>query len=163
MNIYEQWAYDTLEKHGFAVFTPIKDRGVDCVVVGKDFRGRPQRIQVKGSRSYGDGGAWVQFTKAKLEESREITDFFVFVWTKLSNKGRFLPQFLVVPTHDLDSRLKSYAKLSAGKYNFYPYPDGENVFDTRGWSRKKQGWPPSDPERDYTKYLDAWHLIKNRL
>ena len=163
MNIYEQWAYDTLEKKGFAVFTPIKDRGVDCIVVDKDFRGRPQRIQIKGSRTYGDGGAWVQFTKARLEASTKITDFFVFVWTKQSNKGRLLPQFLVVPTNELDKRLRSYAKLSAGKYNFEPYPDGASVFDTRGWSERKQGWPPSDPTRDYTEYLNAWEQISARV
>ena len=163
MNIYEQWAYDALEKEGFAVFTPIKDRGVDCIVVNKDFRGRPQRIQIKGSRAYVGGGAWVQLTKAKLEESTKITDFFVFVWTKPSNKGRLVPQFLVVPTDELDMRLGSYAKLSAGKYNFYPFPDEAGVFDTRGWSKKTHGWPPSDPKRDYTAYLDAWEQISARL
>lgn len=165
MNIYEQWAYDALEGAGFAVFTPTKDRGVDCIVIGKDFRGRPQRIQIKGSRTYeGGGGAWFQFTKAKLEESASITDFFVFVWTKLSSsKGRLLPQFLVVPTVDLNSRLGSYGKVSAGRYHFYPFVQDGSVFDTRNWNERKQGWPPTDPQRDFTPYLDAWSQITARL
>ncbi len=164
MNIYEQWTYDALEKAGFAVFTPIKDRGVDCVVIGKDFRGRPQRIQIKGSRTYeGGSGSWFQFTKAKLEESTKITDFFVFVWTKQSSKGRLLPQFLVVPTVDLYNRLSGYGRLSAGRYHFYPWDEDANVYDTRNWSAKRDGWPPTDLRRDFTPYLNAWSQIRDRL
>ena len=107
MNIYEQWAYDELERQGFAVFTPFKDRGVDCVVTTKDFRGRPQKIQIKGSRSFDNyAAAWHQFTSSSLETSVRITDFWVFVSYKVgAKKGKLQPVFLVVPTSVLLERL----------------------------------------------------------
>ncbi len=162
MNLYEQFVFDELEKHNLAVFLPYKDRGVDCVVYRGDFAGRPQRIQIKGSRTYADGGGWYQFTSKALSTSNGVTDFWMFVSTSVGPRGILRPQFLIVPTSELASRLEKYAKLSGGKYNLYIAwndPDHKGrVVDTR----VSQGdpWPiPPGSLRDYTSYSNAWSTL----
>ena len=168
MNIYEQWVFDELERRGFAVFTPYKDRGVDCIVTRTDFRGRPQKIQIKGSRTYHqDAGGWYQITEKALRDAGQSTDFWIFVSTQVSAKGgRLVPVFLVVPTGDLILRLNEYASSSSGRFNLYMARNDKDhqgmVVDTR--VRKGEPWPilPGFP-RDYTAFADAWNLLESAI
>lgn len=160
MNIFEQWTFDELGKQGFAIFTPYKDKGVDCIVIGKDIKGRPQRIQIKGSRAYGDGGGWYQFQQSKLKQATEITDFWIFVITTVGKKGRFVPEFFVIPTTDLYEKLSQYSATSQGRYNLYLGSKDED-----GKRLDKRGYKSGEPieARDYTNYHNAWKRIKDRL
>ncbi len=170
MDIYEQWTYDALGKAGFAVFTPVNDRGIDCIVIGKDFRGYPQRVQIKGSRTYGTEYAWYKFSEEKLRLSVEITDFWVFVRTKISAKGRFQPEFLVIPTGDLCKRLEAYAKPSPGFYFMSMKFDQQTnrVIDTRNGKDglvspiRADSISPGAP-RDYSRYRGDWKEISVRI
>jgi hypothetical protein len=117
MDIYEQLALDELENQGLTGFTPHKDRGVDCVVLSKDLSGKAQRLQIKGNRTYANGGAWYQVARKNLDVAHATTDFWVFVSMGLGKRGRFLPTFLVVPATELQARLSSYSAPSGGKYN----------------------------------------------
>ena len=168
MNIYEQWVFDALESRAFAVFTPYKDRGVDCIVTRKDFSGRPQKIQIKGSRTYHeDAGGWYQITEKALRTAGRSTDFWIFVSTETRPKGkRLVPIFLVVPTGELVARLNEYASSSSGRYNVYiarndPQHQGM-IVDTR--IQKGQQWPiRPGSERDYTSFADAWNLLDDAI
>ncbi len=162
MNIYEQWTFDELEKSGFAVFVPFKDRGVDCIITGKEFQGRPQKIQIKGSRSYEHHAAgWYQFKDDYVQTSGEKTDFWIFVCTKIDSRGRFKPVFLVMPTDELVQRLKIYASKDVrGRHNLYLTwgdPDHKDmVVDTR----IRDPWPiPLDDARNYTSFDGKWDMI----
>ena len=164
MNIYEQWVFDKLEREKFAVFTPYKDRGVDCIVTHKEFGGAPQRIQIKGSRTYDEGVGWFQASAKALAQGTSLTDFWIFVWTKRGSRGRLEPIFLICPTADLSSRLRSYAHAPKGTYNIYLQyrtdAGSEIVVDTRG-APKKELWPrPANPRRDYSDYFQDWEPIK---
>ena len=167
MNIYEQWVFDSLESRAFAVFTPYKDRGVDCIVTRKNFSGRPQKIQIKGSRTYHeDAGGWYQITEKALRTAGQSTDFWIFVSTEIQPKGRLLPIFLVVPTGDLIARLNEYASSSSGRFNLYIARNDKDhqgmVVDTR--IQKRQAWPilPGSP-RDYTSFANAWSLLDDAI
>lgn len=170
MDIYEQWTYDALAKSGFAVFTPVNDRGIDCVVIGKDYRGYPQRVQIKGSRTYGTEYAWYKFSEKSIRLSVEITDFWIFVRTMISARGRFQPEFLVIPTGDLYEKLKVYGKLSAGSYFMSMKFDQQShrVVDTRA-GVDGQFLPiradsiPSGAPRDYSRYRGDWNEISVRI
>lgn len=168
MNIYEQWTFDRLRKERFEVFTAYKDRGVDCIVTdNKDFEGRHQRIQIKGSRTYGEktdgtGLGWFQFNQGKLDEAVKITDFWVFVWADIGKKGRFDPIFVVCPTAMLRARLGRYAQATAnGTLNLYlqhlRVGGKDRVLDTRGDP------DPSDPDRDYTRYWQDWQSLRDAV
>lgn len=168
VNIYEQWTFDELEGQGFAVFTPYKDRGVDCVVTNKGFQGRPQKIQIKGSRSFDlYAAAWHQFTRSSLEKSVSITDFWIFVSYRVgAKKGKLQPVFLVVPTNVLLERLTRYAVPSSGRYNLYFHWDNPEhlgmVVDAR--RRKGDSWPiASGDPRDYSDYDHNWPLISEAV
>ena len=163
MNLYEQFVFDECERRGLAAFQPYKDRGVDCIVTSKDFGGQPQRIQIKGSRTYqADGGGWYQITKPRFLSARADTDFWIFVSTKAAMKGRLQPVFIVVPTNDLYNRLIGYGSVSIERYNLYiawDDPDHKGmVVDTR--VRSGETWPilPSSL-RDYTSYANNWQPL----
>lgn len=163
MNFYELLVCDELERRGLAVFIPYKDRGVDCLVVRRDFTGRPQRVQIKGSRTYPrHESSWYQIGKTKLNAAKTTTDFWIFVSQKTSSRGVLRPMFVIVPSSDLYDRLTAYAAISAGKYNLYlatndPEHRGR-VVDMRGGP--SDAWP-RDPEtnRDFTKYADNWEPL----
>ena len=166
MNIYEQWVFDELERRRFAVFAPYKDRGVDCIATRADFGGLPQKIQIKGSRTYhDDAGGWYQITAKALKAAGQMTDFWIFVSTEISGKrGRLLPVFLVVPTANLVARLGEYATVSAGRINLYIARNDKDhegmVVDTR----VTNPWPiPEGDPRDYTSFADAWNLLESAI
>ncbi|GEM_PF-2730089 len=161
MNIFEQWTFDRLEKQGLAVFIPYKDRGVDCLIVGKDFRSTPQRIQVKGSRLWldqenGVSNGWWRINRAKLKESIQKTDFWIFVWPVVGNAGALSPVFIVIPPQELDCRLGSYSQDSHGFYHVYFALKRQVAADIRITKGAKDEiiWPkPSNPLRNYTEFL----------
>ena len=167
MNIYEQWVFDKLESEEFAVFTPYKDRGVDCIVTHRKFGGMPQRIQIKGSRTYGGGVGWFQANEKTLAQGTTITDFWIFVWTKEGSRGWLQPIFLICPTADLSNRLRSYASASKGTYNIYMQyrriSDADVVLDTRA-AKAEALWPkPSDPDRDYSTFFEHWEPLRHAV
>ena len=167
MNVYEQWVFDSVEKAGLHVFMPYRDRGVDAVIT--DGGSKFLRVQIKGSRSYTEGGGWYLVNRAKLAKSLNLTDLWVFVWTRVQRQGRFTPEFLAISPTDLMERLASYSKASKGTWHLYLgrrldlFPD--EIIDARGLRNQERSvttLDSVDPHRIYTERLvdESWAVAK---
>mgnify|MGYP000548418718 CR=1 FL=1 len=164
MNIYELLAFTELTRQHFEVFFPINDRGIDCVILPSDFRGRPLKIQIKGSDTHnsllpGQGRGWYQFRATDLTRT---TDFWLFV---LQNRDdRLAPEFVIVPRDELHCRLATYATQSNGKYNMYLdivlLAGEKRMIDDRDLPRAAIASATGGP-RDYTEYWNRWDLLRD--
>jgi hypothetical protein len=146
------------------VYFPLHDVGVDLLVVKED---KHVGVQVKESRYFTSrilkgtrGHSWHQVDKRKIERYRKEVDFYVFL-TYLPRYGEysfssFEYKFVIVPTSELQERIKAKDPGKKGKYSFYFYFDGPRVLDMRDKVEESH-------LRDYSKYLDAWHLITEAL
>lgn len=144
---------------GAEVFFPLRDVGTDLLVVeGKNH----VSVQVKESRYFTSrvlkgtrGHSWHQINRKKLD--REKVDFYVFL-TYYQTGGEHSPspfeyKFVIVPTSDLEKRIREAEKKSGKKgfFSFYFNFDGKKVVEKR------------DVPTDYSDYLDRWDLIKDAL
>ena len=140
------------------VYFPMKDVGVDLLVVsGNSHVG----LQVKESRYYSGKGwhnSWHQVSESNLEtgsgNKKKLPDFFVFLTHHTTyeegRKPSFVERYLVVPLNELLQKIKN-KKLSKGKYSFQFEFRETRVFDTR------------EGEDDYTEFLGKWELISKAL
>ena len=150
---------------GCRLYFPIKDKGVDLLVERK---GRTITVQVKESRYYEEGTAkgytgfaFHQMYKHQLESAKGQVDFFVFL-TYLpveseTGKMRFTHRYLVVPTSELAKRAVLKNTGSSKKYRFYFHYGDNEIIDIRDTSGVPRKW------KDYTKFDDAWTLMKRAL
>jgi hypothetical protein len=153
MDAYELAVADALTREGYDVFVPHKDRGVDLVAL-RPGDNQATRLQVKGSRTYGNVFmGWFKFDWRHLQASAEMTDFWVFVCLAPSSRGVFRPQFAVIPTGQLVSRLGCYHK--ADPINFYltehRLDGGRALVDDRGFKSQVLTLKPNHP-RVYTEF-----------
>ena len=162
------------QNKGFHVFFPVKDIGIDLILIKKDEiedkNRKPITIQVKGSRfwewKYGSGGygGWFKFSYKKLINKKDLIDYYVFVLFHAElKKGseRFKREFFIIPTRDLISRLSKYHK-GGDMVNMYlgiiNYKGETKAVDLRGVSKKTFHRDMSDPNRDYTRYWNNWKI-----
>ena len=102
-----------------------------------------------------------QIKRAKFVKNRGKVDFYVFL-TYLPLVGehkisRFENKFLIVPTAELEKRMTVKDPGKKGVYSFCFHFEGSNVWDERvtvGIDNELT---------NYTKFLDAWHLIEQAL
>jgi hypothetical protein len=139
MDAFEQAVADELTRKGWAVFVPHKDQGVDLVALPSLEQTSAVRLQVKGSRTYGPRfQGWYKFRWDKVEHAMDITDFWVFVCFVTSPKGRFHPQFAVVPSSELKRRLEADKGDPVHFYLTEHWLDGErHLVNDRKLPRKK--------------------------
>jgi len=151
---------------GVEVYFPVRDVGVDLLVVkGSKHVG----IQVKESRYYTNyrwksghiGHSWHKVRWDKLVKDKERVSFYVFITYLPSVKGHrigfFENRFLVVPTAELERRLEVKKIRGRNMYCFCFHFEGEHVYD------EDTTVDISDERADYSRFLDAWHLIAQAL
>lgn len=150
------------------VYFPLHDVGVDLLIVkGNKHVG----VQVKESRYYFGhvwrsghrGHSWHQVRKDKLMKDRDKADFYIFL-TYLPRYGehrlsRFENKFLIVPTKDLERRVKIKDPGKRGVYSFYFHFEGLKVWDERVVYKNED----VNKLMDYSEYLDAWDLLRRAL
>ena len=171
-NLWEQYVIDALVKKGYDVYLPFKDKGIDLLAIRDWERGRPARIQVKGSRMYPTSsafypeGCWHRLNKEKVLKGRDAVDLFIFAWARFGKRGLPEMQYLMVPTGILIDRLSHYQK---GRWDMYisagQRGSKRHVADLRPSPGER--WPDMvqgdgslvDPQRDYTEYLNDWAII----
>ncbi len=152
-----------LEKRGYQVYIPTKDKGIDLLAT----KGAAVlRSQVKESRVYlqpSGSPAWTSWTQLRSSSLRDAAergvDLFVFVIHALDETGgrvKFKPLYVVIPPMDLEERLRRYRP---GKdRSVYWYVDGNR----RLWELRGKRWVDTNyegvGERDFTDYLHAWPL-----
>jgi hypothetical protein len=152
-----------LEKRGYQVYIPTKDKGIDLLAT----KGTAVlRFQVKESRVYlqpSGSPAWTSWTQLQSRILRDAAeggvDLFVFVIHALDETGRrvkFKPLYVVIPPMDLEERLRRYRPDSEDR-SVYWYVDGDRrLWELRGTRRVDTNYEVD--ERDFTDYLHAWPL-----
>jgi hypothetical protein len=141
------------------VYFPLHDIGVDLLIVkGK----KHVAVQVKESRYYitrewkgSRGTSWHNLHKKKFLRDKEKVDFYVFL-TYIPRFGEhrlssFEQKFIIVPTLELEKRIKNKNEGKRGIYFFYFNFEGKKVVEKR------------DAVTDYSDYLNRWDLIEREL
>jgi hypothetical protein len=144
---------------GSEVYFPLHDIGTDLLVVkGKNH----VSIQVKESRYFTKrvlkgtlGHSWHQLSKKKFLRDKGKVDFYIFL-TYLLKVGEhrfnaFENKFIIIPTSELDKRIKTKNCGKKEIYSFYFNFEGKKVVEKR------------DVVTDYSEYLNRWNLIKEAL
>jgi len=144
---------------GAEVYFPLHDIGIDLLVVmGKNHIS----IQVKESRYFTErvlkgtlGHSWHQLHKKKFIRDKGKVDFYIFL-TYLPRFGEhrfnaFENKFLIIPTSELDKRIKTKDSGKKEIYSFYFNFEGKKVVEKR------------DAVTDYSEYLNRWTLIKEAI
>jgi len=147
-----------------SIYFPLHDVGVDLLVVRKN---KHVGIQIKESRYFTSrvirgtmGHSWHQVDRGKFERYKKNVDFFIFL-TYIPRFGEhrvssFDYKFLIVPTSELQEHMQNKNSGKRGKYSFYFYFEGRKVLEVR----EKINAPYLI---DYSKYLNAWHLVDEAL
>ncbi|MEM3715522.1 MAG: hypothetical protein QXG39_06645 [Candidatus Aenigmatarchaeota archaeon] len=148
------------------VYFPVRYTGVDLLVASAN---KHVGIQVKESRYYTGykwksghvGHTWHQIKKTIFLKYKDKVNFYVFItYLPLFSKhkiSRFENKFLVVPTVELEKRMKIKNPGKRGIYSFCFHFEGPKVWDERITV------DIDDELADYSKFLNAWHLIEQTL
>lgn len=151
----ELQAINHFEKEkGFAVYLPIKDKGIDFVVVKNECF---YQIQVKCSTFQKDRYFWFDLKKDRLRYGQRI--FYVFVPYILPRRtfmGR-AKNFLVVPSMAIRDWVTAGTFVTKegnpNIINVYIYPDFEN----KKWVYRNKG-----KEIDLTPYWNNFAAMKTK-
>jgi hypothetical protein len=157
----ECFTAEKLGEEGLKVFFPLRDVGVDLLVVNGE---KHVGIQVKESRYYRTkkwkskhiGHSWHQMREKKLEDD---VDFYVFVTYEDvpgKHKFKFQNRFLVVPRDELMKRTSIKTSGRSGVFSFCFHFEKDKVWDERVTS-------VGNELADYTQFLEAWDLVKQTL
>jgi hypothetical protein len=146
------------------IYFPLHDVGVDLLVVRGN---RHVGVQIKESRYFTGrlirgtmGHSWHQIDKRKFERYGKNVDFFVFL-TYIPRFGEhrvssFDYKFLIVPSSELQDRVRAKNPGKRGKYSFYFCFEGPKVLDVREKLDEQN-------LMDYSRFLNTWHLIDEAL
>ena len=157
----------------YEIFFPIKDEAVDLIVSKNLISGNRKiiTIQVKASRMFEKGVEkglprfWIKLDPQKLEHFSKKVDFYIFVFYKTIYEKESVPHFekeyVVIPTKDLIEKSKKKKGWKRGWLNYYflLYPNG-SVIDLRDVNRRNLETEKKKSWRLYTKYRNAFHLLK---
>ncbi len=158
-----------LEKRGYEVYIPTKDKGIDLLATKVadvlTFQVKESRVylQSPGIRSRGGPAwtSWTQLTSSELKNAADRNvDLFVFVIHALAedgNKLKFEPSYVVIPPLDLEERLRRYRPGKDRSVYWYVDSNGK-LWETRGSKLGYQG----ARDRDFTEYLEAWPQVSSR-
>lgn len=157
----------------YEIYFPIKDEAVDLIVTKNLVDGKRKviTIQVKASRMFERGVEkglprfWIKLDPKKLEKYFKKVDFYIFVFYKTIYETDSVPHFereyAVISTKDLIEKSKNKKGWERGWLNYYflLYPDC-SILDLRDVSRKNLETEKKKSWRIYTKYRNAFHLLK---
>ena len=141
-----------LQREGYAVYLPLKDKGIDFVALRNS---RAWQIQVKTSQWQKNSYFWFDLHKSKMVYSANTT--YVFVPYTLPRRT-FMgarENFLLIPSLHLRTWIRK--GLLATKHNapnvmnFFVYPD----LKKQRWAYRNKG-----KELDLTKYWNNFRMVK---
>jgi len=126
-HIGELQAIAQMESAGYAIYLPMKDRGIDFIAVRDN---KSTQIQVKTSKFQKESYFWFDLHKSKMIYSEN--KFYVFVLYVLPRRKMLgkAKNYLVVPSLDLERMIGSgqivLKKGSDDILNIFVYPNEEN-------------------------------------
>lgn len=150
-HIGELQAISQMETEGYAIYLPMKDKGIDFIAV-KD--NRSTQVQVKTSKFQKESYFWFDLHKSKMVYSENT--YYVFVLYVLPRRKMLgkAKNYLVIPSLDLKEMIESGAialkKNSENILNIFVYPDEER----KRWVYRNKG-----QEIDWTKYWNEFSDI----
>jgi len=110
----------------FEVFFPTNSQLKDVDLIVFDLKNKVSRtVQVKGSRTYGEGDdqySWSTINKESVFNPKNKIDFFIFVVhyvNETETKKAIKPHFIVVPSHDFREKVKEGKKPNMQKIHCY--------------------------------------------
>jgi hypothetical protein len=106
---------------------------------------------------------WWNFQKWDLQNAR--ADFWVFVLPSLSEQR---DSFIIIPPRELLRRLQPIRGHIEDRIDLYLWPTKQGrCWETRNLPRKFDraidNGTYSNPTRDFSTFLNAWHLVAARL
>lgn len=142
------------KKEGFAIYLPIKDKGIDFIAVKDD---RCYQIQVKCSTFQKNSYFWFDLKKDRLVYRNNI--FYVFVLYTLPRR-KFMGKaknYLIVPSLILQGWIQSGTLATKegnnNIINVFIYPD----FERRCWLYRNKG-----KTIDLTQYWNNYRILNKR-
>ena len=159
-------AEEVMKRTKCEAYFPVRDVGVDLLVVKaykyvgiqvKESRYYVSRVWKSGHRRH----SWHQVRKEKFVRNKGKVSFYVFV-TYLPVYGahkvsRFENKFLIVPSKELEKRMKIKDPGKSEVYSFCFHFEDSKVWDERVTVNL------NNELTNYTQFLDAWHLIEEAL
>jgi hypothetical protein len=157
------------------VWIPAKDTGIDLLVTDRENR-RTLSLQVKYGKDFLPGKpavlrhsfrclSWFKLSRAKLDASP--AQFWVFV---LHGFKSDTPDFVVIPTSELQQRMTEIHGPASGTFQSYlSSTESGRCWETRGLKndemREIANGSYEDRTRDFTQYLnhDGWAAIAKKL
>ncbi|MGH9518700.1 MAG: hypothetical protein ACRD2D_03585 [Terriglobales bacterium] len=157
------------------VWIPSRDIGIDLLVTDKSNQ-RATSLQVKYGKDYLPEQraklrhsfrclSWFTLNRAKLNENQPQVDFWVFVLYAFEGDR---PDYLVIPTADLRKYLAEVRGTDGDTVQIYfSSIKGDRCWETRTLSSTEieqiVSGSYNDPSKDFTRYLNTWDVIENKL
>ena len=154
---------------------PAKDIGVDLLVTDAKNR-RAVSLQVKYGKDFLPEekvaeirerfrcASWFTLNWAKLNKTESEADYWVFVLQGFKSEA---PDFVIIPTSELRQRMTEIHGAGGPKLQSYLCTVGKQCWETRGVATavrlEMARGTYQNPVRDFTRYLNAWDVIKNKL
>jgi hypothetical protein len=152
------------------IWLPSKDTGIDLlnsrnsravalqVKYFRDFVPRMELAVTQGLRASG----WWTYSKRRLRESK--ADLWIFVLPSFVYKESY---YILIRPADLDRRLSRLYGRTDRVQSYLCVTEKNKCWDARNLSKRDRiliaNHSYSNPDRDFTKYLNAWKEIKRRL
>ena len=133
-----------MERQGFSIYLPMKDKGIDFIAVKNN---KFTQVQVKTSKFQKESYFWFDLHKSKMVYSENT--YYVFVLYVLPRRKMLkkAKNYLVIPSLDLKELIESgeivLKQGSDNILNIFVYPDEEN----NKWVYRNKG-----KEINLTKY-----------
>lgn len=142
-----------MEKKGYEIYLPMKDKGIDFIAI-KD--NQTTQIQVKTSTFHAESYYWFDLHKNRMIYNENT--YYVFVLYVLPRRRMLgkAKNYLVIPSQDLEEMIKNGSIVPRGNNNdifsLKIYPDEKN----EKWVYKNIG---EGKELDLTKYWNVFDKI----
>ena len=154
----------------FKVWIPAKDEGIDLLVTDKNFK-KSVSLQVKASKEYKstyphlknfEACGWWTIKKDKLKTSQ--ADFWVFFIYDVKAQN----QYIIIEPHKLLHKLiKIHSNALQTFQTYFWIAPKQKCWEGRDLGKddinKIVSGNYRDENRDFSKYLNAWQQIENKL
>lgn len=152
---------------GADVWLPAKDQGIDLFVTNSG-RTRAVGLQVKFSRDFSQGGdlvagGWWKFDRQKIRTSR--ADLWVFALVPMDRRKTW---YVLIPPDDLEKRISEIHGKVSPVHLYLNVTKHQRCLELRDLSKAESQTLAARPDgddgpRDFTRYLNAWPELKQRL
>jgi hypothetical protein len=161
-----------IEQHfkKFNVWIPSKDTGIDLLVTNSE-NNNGVSLQVKFSKDFPIkdyikekmvARGWWTLNRDKIMMSK--ADLWVFVLYSFSKQNEY---YVIIKPDELLGKLEKLPRKNSIIHSYFSVTSGNKCWETRGLRKKDQIAITQDKyvnkDRDFTKYLNNWEPLKNRL